>query len=98
MQKVECRYKSFCRAFILSEYDEVVSVPLRHLTSKRVICSRDMDTDLAFMWMDLEAARASTAAGEVLIGAILVQHGAILARSRTRTIRECDPAAPAAIL
>ena len=100
MQKVECRYKSFCRAFILSGYDEVVSVPLRQLSSKCVLCSRDMDmdTDLALMEMALEEARASAAAGEVPIGAILVHEGKIIARSGNRTIRDCDPTAHAEIV
>ncbi len=79
-------------------YDEVVSVPLRQLSSKRVICSRDMDTDLAFMEMALEEARASAAAGEVPIGAILVLEGKIIARSGNRTIRDCDPTAHAEIV
>jgi tRNA(adenine34) deaminase len=89
---------TFCRAFPFSGYDEVVSVPLRQLSSKRVICSRDMDTDLAFMEIALEEARASAAAGEVPIGAILVHEGKIIARSGNRTIRDCDPTAHAEIV
>jgi tRNA(adenine34) deaminase len=72
---------------------EVVSLPLQELSSKRVVCSREMDTDIAFMQEALEEARASAAAGEVPIGAILVHEDKIVARSGNRTIRDCDPTA-----
>jgi len=68
-------------------------VPLRELSSKRVICSRNMSTDIGFMEQALEEARASAAAGEVPVGAILVHEGKIIARSGNRTIRDCDPTA-----
>jgi tRNA(adenine34) deaminase len=68
---------------------------LQELSSKRVLCSREMDTDIAFMEQALEEARASAAAGEVPIGAILVHEGKIVARSGNRTIRDCDPTAHA---
>src|SRR5258705_142854 len=59
----------------------VVSLALRELSSKRVVCSRTMDIDAGFMEQALEEARASATAGEVPIGAILVQDGKIVARS-----------------
>jgi tRNA(adenine34) deaminase len=68
-------------------------VPLRELSSKRVICSRNMSTDIGFMEQALEEARASAAAGEVPVGAIVVHEGKIIARSGNRTIRDCDPTA-----
>jgi len=54
-----------------------------------------MDIDLGFMEQALEEARASAAAGEVPIGAILVHEGKIVAHSGNRTIRDCDPTAHA---
>ena len=54
-----------------------------------------MSTDIEFMDLALEVARASAAAGEVPIGAILVHEGKMLARSGNRTIRDCDPTAHA---
>jgi tRNA(adenine34) deaminase len=53
------------------------------------------DTDLEFMEQALEEARASAAAGEVPIGALLVREDKIIARSGNRTIRDCDPTAHA---
>jgi tRNA(adenine34) deaminase len=73
-------------------------VPSPELSSKRVICSRDMDTDVGFMEQALEEARVSAAAGEVPIGAILVYEGKIVARSGNRTIRDCDPTAHSEIV
>jgi tRNA(adenine34) deaminase len=57
-----------------------------------------MDTDIEFMQIALEQARASSAAGEVPIGALLVREGKILARSGNRTIRDCDPTAHSEIV
>ena len=54
-----------------------------------------MDHDLAYMKEALEEARASAAAGEVPIGAVLVYDGRIIARSGNRTIRDGDPTAHA---
>jgi tRNA(adenine34) deaminase len=68
-------------------------VASQELSSKRVLCSRDMDTDVRFMQQALEEARASAAAGEVPVGAVLVHDGRIIARSGNRTIRDCDPTA-----
>lgn len=57
-----------------------------------------MVDDTEFMALALEQARAAAAAGEVPIGAIVVQEGKILARSGNRTIRDCDPTAHAEIV
>jgi tRNA(adenine34) deaminase len=77
---------------------EVVSLPLRELSSRRVVCSRKMATDMAFMEEALAEARASAEAGEVPIGAILVHQDKIIARSGNRTIRDCDPTAHSEIM
>jgi len=73
-------------------------VPLPELSSKRVVCSRDMDSDIGIMEQALEEARACAAAGEVPIGALLVHEGQIIARSGNRTIRDCDPTAHAELV
>jgi tRNA(adenine34) deaminase len=57
-----------------------------------------MPDDLHFMQLALEEARASAAAGEVPIGAVLVQNKTILARAGNRTIRDNDPTAHAEIV
>jgi len=57
-----------------------------------------MDADIQFMQETLAEARASAAAGEVPIGAVLVLDGKILARSGNRTIRDNDPTAHAEIV
>jgi tRNA(adenine34) deaminase len=57
-----------------------------------------MPTDLEFMQLALEEARASAAAGEVPIGALLVHEDKILAQSGNRTIRDNDPTAHAEIV
>jgi tRNA(adenine34) deaminase len=57
-----------------------------------------MEADIQFMQEALAEARASAAAGEVPIGAVLVRDGQILARSNNRTIRDNDPTAHAEII
>jgi tRNA(adenine34) deaminase len=57
-----------------------------------------MDADLEFMQQAVEEARGAGAAGEVPIGAVVVQEGRIIARSGNRTIRDCDPTAHAEIV
>ena len=57
-----------------------------------------MLTDLDYMQLALEEARASGAAGEVPIGALLVRKDNIIARSGNRTIRDNDPTAHAEIV
>jgi len=57
-----------------------------------------MPDDLHNMQLALDEARASAAAGEVPIGAVLVHNDVVLARSGNRTIRDNDPTAHAEIL
>jgi|SRR5215813_430232 len=57
-----------------------------------------MLTDIDYMQLALEEARAAAAAGEVPIGAILVYEERIIARSGNRTIRDNDPTAHAEIV
>lgn len=57
-----------------------------------------MDSDTVFMQEALQEARSGAGAGEVPIGAVLVHHGKIIARSGNRTIRDCDPTAHAEIV
>ena len=57
-----------------------------------------MPTDFNFMQLALDEARASAAAGEVPVGAILVHNDKIIARSGNRTIRNNDPTAHAEIV
>jgi tRNA(adenine34) deaminase len=64
----------------------------------RVILSPNVEADLQFMQEALAEARSAGAAGEVPIGAILVQEGKIIARSGNRTIRDCDPTAHAEVM
>ncbi len=63
-----------------------------------LFCCLVMPDDLHFMQLALEEARASAAAGEVPIGAVLVQNETILARTGNRTIRDNDPTAHAEIV
>jgi len=62
-----------------------------------ILCQTDM-SDLEFMQMALEEARASAAAGEVPIGAVVAHGEEVVARSGNRTIRDCDPTAHAEIV
>jgi tRNA(adenine34) deaminase len=55
-------------------------------------------TDQDFMQLALEEARLAAEAGEVPIGAVLVQGDKVLARAGNRTIRDCDPTAHAEIV
>ncbi len=73
-------------------------MPSQELSSKRMICSSEMNTDVGFMEQALEQARASAVAGEVPVGAILVHEGKIIARSGNRNIRDCDPTAHSEIV
>ena len=57
-----------------------------------------MADDLQFMELALAEARASAEAGEVPIGAVIVQGEQVLARSGNRTIRDNDPTAHAEIV
>jgi len=53
--------------------------------------------DIDFMRLALEAAQAAAAAGEVPVGAVLVQGDAVLAVTGNRPIAGCDPTAHAEI-
>jgi tRNA(adenine34) deaminase len=64
----------------------------------RVILVVPMADDLHFMRLALAEARASAVAGEVPIGAVLVQNEMILARAGNRTIRDNDPTAHAEVV
>jgi tRNA(adenine34) deaminase len=55
-------------------------------------------TDQDFMQLALGEARLAAEAGEVPIGAVLVQDDKVLARAGNRTIRDCDPTAHAEIV
>jgi len=57
-----------------------------------------MPDDLYFMELALTEARASAEAGEVPIGAVLIQDGKVIARAGNRTIRDNDPTAHAEIV
>jgi tRNA(adenine34) deaminase len=57
-----------------------------------------MPDDLYYLQLALDDARASAAAGEVPIGAVLVHNDAVLVRSGNRTIRDNDPTAHAEII
>jgi len=54
--------------------------------------------DTEYMQLALEEARLAAAAGEVPIGAVLVQSDRVVARGSNRTIRDCDPTAHAEIV
>jgi tRNA(adenine34) deaminase len=56
------------------------------------------DIDTEFMQDALEEARSAGRAGEVPVGAVLVQDGRIVARGGNRTIRDCDPTAHAEVV
>jgi tRNA(adenine34) deaminase len=55
-------------------------------------------SDLEFMHLALEEARAAAEADEVPIGAVLIKDGVVLGRGNNRTIRDCDPTAHAEII
>ena len=59
---------------------------------------RILMTDSEYMQMALAEARLAAEAGEVPIGAVLVEDGKVLSRSGNRTIRDCDPTAHAEIV
>jgi tRNA(adenine34) deaminase len=57
-----------------------------------------MTDDSDFMQAALDEARQAGESGEVPIGAIVVQDGAILARGQNRVLRDLDPTAHAEIV
>jgi tRNA(adenine34) deaminase len=56
------------------------------------------DTDLAFMRLALEEARAAFEAGETPVGAVVVVGGEVVARAGNRRERDSDPTAHAEVL
>ena len=54
-----------------------------------------MRDKLSFMGLALEEAEAGAAAGEVPVGAVVVQGDRVIARASNRTIRDQDPTAHA---
>jgi tRNA(adenine34) deaminase len=54
-------------------------------------------SDIDFMSLALDAARKAQAAGEVPVGAVLVQADSVLATGANRPIARCDPTAHAEI-
>jgi tRNA(adenine34) deaminase len=57
-----------------------------------------MPDDHYYMQIALAEAQASAEAGEVPIGAVLIQNDSVIARSGNRTIRDNDPTAHAEIV
>lgn len=57
-----------------------------------------MADDAEFMRLALEAAHEAERAGEVPVGAVVVQDGRVIARAGNRTIADCDPTAHAEIV
>lgn len=55
-------------------------------------------SDTPFMREALAVAAEAGAAGEVPVGAVLVQGGQVLARGRNRVIADCDPTAHAEVV
>jgi tRNA(adenine34) deaminase len=55
-------------------------------------------SDVEFMKLALDEARAAHEAEEVPVGAVLVKDGRVLARGNNRTLRDCDPTAHAEIV
>jgi tRNA(adenine34) deaminase len=73
-------------------------VPQFRAPPSRAMLTGNMDSDLNFMRQALEEARAAADAGEVPVGAVLVQDAEVVTRSGNRTIRDCDPTAHAEML
>jgi tRNA(adenine34) deaminase len=55
-------------------------------------------TDGEALALALDEARAAAAAGEVPVGAVVVQSGAVVGRGQNRVMRDLDPTAHAEIL
>jgi tRNA(adenine34) deaminase len=55
-------------------------------------------TDLEYMHLALDQARAAAMRGEVPVGALVVLEGQILAAAGNRTIIDCDPTAHAEVI
>jgi tRNA(adenine34) deaminase len=55
-------------------------------------------TDVEALTLALDEARASAAAGEVPVGAIVVANGVVVGRGQNRVLRDLDPTAHAEIV
>jgi tRNA(adenine34) deaminase len=55
-------------------------------------------TDTEALHLALEEARAGAAAGEVPVGAVVVENGAVVGRGQNRVLRDVDPTAHAEIV
>jgi tRNA(adenine34) deaminase len=55
-------------------------------------------TDAEALALALDEARAAAAAGEVPVGAIIVENGAVVGRGQNRVLRDLDPTAHAEIV
>jgi tRNA(adenine34) deaminase len=55
-------------------------------------------TDTEALGLALEEARAAAAAGEVPVGAIIVENGVVVGRGQNRVLRDLDPTAHAEIV
>ena len=55
-------------------------------------------TDAEALLLALEEARAAAAAGEVPVGAVVVQNGVVVGRGQNRVLRDVDPTAHAEIV
>jgi tRNA(adenine34) deaminase len=55
-------------------------------------------TDAEAMALALSEARAAAAAGEVPVGAVVVQNGVVVGRGQNRVLRDVDPTAHAEIV
>jgi tRNA(adenine34) deaminase len=55
-------------------------------------------TDAEALALALEEARAAAAAGEVPVGAVVVENGAVVGRGQNRVLRDVDPTAHAEIV
>jgi tRNA(adenine34) deaminase len=55
-------------------------------------------TDAEALLLALEEARAAAAAGEVPVGAVVMQNGVVVGRGQNRVLRDVDPTAHAEIV
>jgi tRNA(adenine34) deaminase len=55
-------------------------------------------TDVEALALALDEARAAAAAGEVPVGAIIVENGGVVGRGQNRVLRDLDPTAHAEIV
>jgi tRNA(adenine34) deaminase len=55
-------------------------------------------TDAEALTLALEEARAASAAGEVPVGAVVIENGVVVGRGQNRVLRDVDPTAHAEII